>query len=130
MTTEILLLLSSTVLGLAYLTVATVWSTAVLGPAWNTGPRDTPPPPLPHGPARAERALQNFKETYPFFLAAVGACAWTEKFGALSWWGAQLYFWGRVAYWPLYVGGVRYARTAVWTISVLGIAMVLAQVFA
>jgi len=40
-----------------------------------------------------------------------------------------LYFWARVAYVPLYAAGVPYLRTLVWTISLIGLVMVLAALF-
>jgi uncharacterized MAPEG superfamily protein len=39
--------------------------------------------------------------------------------------GAQLYFWGRVAFLPLYAIGVPFLRTIAWTAASAGIAMVL-----
>jgi uncharacterized MAPEG superfamily protein len=40
-------------------------------------------------------------------------------------WGAQLYFWARVAYLPLYVFGVAFVRTLAWTVATLGIVLIL-----
>ena len=51
------------------------------------------------------------------------------KSNATSALGAQLYFWARVAYVPLYAAGVPYLRTLVWTISLIGLVMVLAALF-
>jgi uncharacterized MAPEG superfamily protein len=42
--------------------------------------------------------------------------------------GSQVYFYGRVAYLPLYVFGVPVLRTVVWNLSVLGIVMVLLSI--
>jgi len=39
------------------------------GAAWNAGLRDEGQPPLGKYPGRAQRALDNFKETYPAFVA-------------------------------------------------------------
>ena len=39
--------------------------------------------------------------------------------------GVQLYFWGRVAFLPLYAIGVPFLRTIAWTAASAGIAMVL-----
>ena len=49
---------------------------------------------------------------------ASSACAGTAL-------GAQLYFWARVAYVPLYAAGIPYLRSLVWAVSVAGILMVL-----
>ena len=39
--------------------------------------------------------------------------------------GAQLYFWSRVVYLPLYLAGIPYLRSLVWAFSLLGMLMVL-----
>jgi uncharacterized MAPEG superfamily protein len=36
---------------------------------------------------------------------------------------AQLYFWARLLYLPVYVIGIPYLRSAVWGVSFLGILM-------
>ena len=38
--------------------------------------------------------------------------------------GAQIYFWGRVAYVPLYAFGVRQVRSLVWLVATAGLIMV------
>jgi uncharacterized MAPEG superfamily protein len=42
--------------------------------------------------------------------------------------GARLYFWGRLAYVPLYAGGVPLIRSLVWNVATIGIVLVLAAV--
>jgi len=49
----------------------------------------------------------------------------TGRHDALTIWGAQLYFWARVAYLPLYAFGVPLVRSLVWNVAVLGIALLL-----
>ena len=39
--------------------------------------------------------------------------------------GAQLYFWGRVAFLPVYALGLPVVRTLAWTVSLVGIVLVL-----
>jgi uncharacterized MAPEG superfamily protein len=43
--------------------------------------------------------------------------------------GAQLYFWARLAYVPLYAFGVAYVRTLAWAVSIVGIVMLLVALF-
>ena len=38
--------------------------------------------------------------------------------------GAQLYFWARVAYVPLYAWGVRHLRSLAWLVSIVGLGMI------
>ena len=40
-------------------------------------------------------------------------------------WGAQLYFWARVVYVPLYAFGVFLVRSLVWNVATLGIILIL-----
>jgi uncharacterized MAPEG superfamily protein len=37
--------------------------------------------------------------------------------------GAQIFFWARVLYLPVYCAGVTYLRTAIWVVSIVGLAM-------
>ena len=44
--------------------------------------------------------------------------------------GAQLYFWSRVVYVPLYAAGIPYLRSVVWAVSIVGLLMVLSRLLA
>ncbi|HKA73916.1 MAG TPA: MAPEG family protein, partial [Xanthobacteraceae bacterium] len=72
----------------------------------------------------------NFLETFPLFAAAVLLAHAAGKESALTWWGANLYFWARVAYLPLYASGVFLVRSLVWNIAAFGIFLLLAALFA
>lgn len=112
-------------LGLAHLFVATLVSVLGRGLPWGVGPRDEGWPPMGKYAARIERSFKNFLETFPFFL---GAVLFINAFDAHSQWsalGAPLYFWGRLAYIPLYVIGIPFTRTLAWTVATVGIVMVL-----
>lgn len=39
--------------------------------------------------------------------------------------GAQVFFWARVVYIPVYYAGIVYLRTAVWTVGIIGLAMMI-----
>ena len=43
--------------------------------------------------------------------------------GDLSWWGAAIYVVARIVYVPLYAGGIKYVRTAAWTVGTIGIVL-------
>lgn len=83
--------------------------------------RDNLPAPTPLG-GRAERAAANNIEALllftPIALVANAAGMATE---ALL--GAQIFFWARVAYLPIYLAGIVYLRSLVWGVGVLGLAM-------
>ena len=51
-----------------------------------------------------------------------------DRLGELTLWGSWLYLVGRIVYVPLYAAGVPVVRTLVWTVSVVGLAMVLAAI--
>jgi len=126
MSFELRMLTWSVVLGLFQVILAAQFSTLQRGVSWNIGPRDEPVQPLKGVGGRLERASRNFLETFPFFAAAVLIAEATDRTGVLTWWGVQLYFWGRVVYLPIYALGVPGVRSAVWLIATFGLVLVLA----
>lgn len=129
MTIELQLLAWSVALGLVHLTAAATAITNVRGTKWNMGARDEKVPELIGRPARLDRAFQNFKETFPFFVAAVVINEFTARTNgtqnSLSVVGAHLYFWSRAIYLPLYAFGIPGLRTLVWLASIVGILLVM-----
>jgi len=73
----------------------------------------------------AGRAAANFGETFPFLAAAVLVAHATGRHNALTFWRAQLYFWARVVYLPLYAFGIPLVRSLIWNVSEAGIALLL-----
>ena len=88
--------------------------------------RDDEAPPLHGLAARMDRALQNFKETFPFFVAGVVLVGVTRQTNSLTQTGAGLYFACRVLYVPIYAIGIPYFRTLVWCASVVGLVTMVA----
>ena len=127
---ELKLLGAAVVVGLVQLLWAAGAARAHQGDLkWAAGPRDTPMP-LGGIAARLERAFWNFAETFPFFAAAVLACAVAGKLGQpLTVWGAGAYVVGRALYVPLYATGVPMVRTLVWFVALLGLAAILVALF-
>ena len=119
----------SIVLGLVYVLFATTLSTQQRGLGWNTSNRDGEVVPLTGAAARADRASRNLLETFGFFAAAVLAVVLAQRSSVHTVLGVQLYFWARVVYLPVYVIGIPYLRTLVWTLSVVGIVLVLGGLF-
>jgi uncharacterized MAPEG superfamily protein len=74
---------------------------------------------------RLTRGLRNFIETYPAFIALVLALAVTGKTGGLGATGAMIWFWARVVSVPVFAAGIPGLRTGVWTISVVGLVLML-----
>jgi uncharacterized MAPEG superfamily protein len=123
MTVEIKMLAWSICLGLAYVLIAAALSTQARGLSWNVGNRDGETPRLGGAAGRAHRASRNFLETFAFFAAAVLAVVLVQATSARTALGAELYFWARLVYLPVYLIGIPYLRSAVWGVSFLGILM-------
>ena len=78
---------------------------------------------------RAQRANTNMARNLVLFAAVVLAAVAVGRTNDMTLLGAQLFFWGRVAYAVCYLGGIRYLRTASWLVSIIGIALILIQLF-
>lgn len=118
---EIQVLAWSILLGLAQLFLADALMTRQRGLKWNVGARDGEPPALRGAAARTDRAFRNFLETFPFFAAAALAVVATGSNDAGTAFAAQIYFWARLVYVPLYAAGVPYLRSIVWAVALYGI---------
>jgi uncharacterized MAPEG superfamily protein len=117
------------VLGLAHVLIAAGLATQQRGLKWNASNRDGEPKPLTGIAARAFRANHNFLETFAFFAAAALAVVLAKENTAHTALGAQLYFWARAAYLPVYLIGIPYLRTLVWAVSLWGVLQVLEGLF-
>ena len=76
---------------------------------------------------RAERAHRNMLQSLVMFAALVLVAQVTGKLNATTALGAQLFFWARIAYVLVYVGGLPWIRTLVWTASIVGLVLIFAQ---
>jgi uncharacterized MAPEG superfamily protein len=78
----------SVVLGLVHIVLAAHAASLQRGYRWTASARDEPMPPLTGVAGRLARALVNFLETFPLFLALIVVVHATDAYGSLSKWGA------------------------------------------
>jgi uncharacterized MAPEG superfamily protein len=101
------------------------FKTAQYGRKWNVSARDEALPPPNPVTGRLARAQANFAETFPIAIVAlmgVVIAGRTSQWTALGGW---IWLGARLIYLPLYWVGVPVIRTIVWTISMIGLAMVI-----
>ncbi|MGY0650450.1 MAPEG family protein [Luteimonas sp. A537] len=129
MGTELQMLAWAIALGLVHLMLDAGMKTSERGLVWNASARDGQSKPLGPVAGRVNRSWQNFLETFPMFAAAVLAVVLAERTGDQTALGAQVYFWARVAYIPVYASGIPYVRSLIWGVSLVGILLVLVALF-
>lgn len=76
---------------------------------------------------RADRAHHNMLENLVLFAALVLAAALLNKTNDMTLLGAQIFFWARVVYAGVYIAGIPWLRTGVWTVSVVGLILIFLQ---
>jgi len=123
---ELMLLAWAVVLTLVQMLVAATGAASQYGPMPLFGNREGLPP-LTGWAGRAQRAHRNMLENLVLFAALVLICAVTNKTNATTLLGAQLFFWARLAYAVIYVAGIPWLRTALWVVSVIGLAIIFLQ---
>jgi uncharacterized MAPEG superfamily protein len=76
---------------------------------------------------RAARAHHNMLESLVLFAALVLTAVVAGRTNGATLLGAQIFFWARLAYAVIYVAGIAWLRTAVWLVSVIGLAIIFLQ---
>lgn len=122
MSIELTLLIWSAVLAFAYLMVQSTAYRLDYGLKHAGTQRDNERPPNKWA-ARGNRALRNFLETYGIFIALAAATELSGRSDSLTQWGAQIWFWARWVYLPAYFIDIPLGRSTVWTVSLIGLAM-------
>lgn len=121
MPTELIALAAAGVINLALVLAQGAAKLAALGPREMAGPRDREAETaLPQIASRLQRALRNFLETFPAFIALVLAAVLSDRTGGLAAVGAWMYVAGRLAHAPLYAVGATYIRGAAWWLAMSG----------
>jgi len=130
MMTTVQALIWSGILTLVMLLVASGFCAKVWEPGGAQvafGNREGMPPALGLA-GRADRAAKNQMEAMVMFLALVLAAQVAGK-GAQAAYGATIFFWARLVYWPVYAAGIIYLRTLIWFVSIFGLFLILKEIW-
>ena len=125
MTPELTILAWTLVLALVQVLLPALLRIGETGLRYNASPRDDAGAPIGKVTGRILRAQRNLFETLPVFAAAILIAHVAGREGAQTLWGAWLYLIARIVYVPVYAAGIPFVRTGVWTVSLVGILMVL-----
>lgn len=128
LTIELNVLFWSAILYLSHILVAAVGADANNGIAWAVGNHDTQPE-LPEWVNRARRAQANLAENLLPFACLILIAHVSGNAGHWSALGAQVFLVSRIAFWFLYLAGVKVLRTIVYLCGVVGMGMVAFQIF-
>ena len=128
MSIELTMLAWSTALAFVQMCSTAGFLTLTYGIPVSLGNRaDMPPPDGALG--RSIRAHRNMIESLAVFAAAVLVAHVAGRENGLTSIGSQLFFWSRLAYTAVYLAGIPYLRTVVWTVAVTGILLVFVPLF-
>ena len=125
MPVEILIAALGALLLFVQVIVAVQFKTRQYGSKWNVGARDEALPPLNPLAGRLARAQANFQETFPIAIVALLGVVVAQRTSASTALGGWIWLGARIVYLPLYAAGIPVIRTIVWTISIIGLAIVL-----
>jgi uncharacterized MAPEG superfamily protein len=78
---------------------------------------------------RAMRAHHNMLENLALFAALVLVVVVSGKSNSTTLLGAQIFVWARLVYAFVYLAGIPWLRTGVWTVSVVGLLVIFFQLF-
>ncbi len=128
MSIELKMLVWSVALTIVQMLVAALGAQTQVGLPPLAGNREDMPV-LTGWAGRASRAHRNMLENIVLFAALVLVAQVAGKANATTAFGAQIFFWARLVYAAVYVAGVPWLRTGVWAVSLVGLLMILAQLF-
>ncbi len=123
---ELLLLLWAVGLTFVQMLVAVTGATLQVGLPALAGNREKLPE-ITGWAGRAQRAHRNMLESMVLFTALVFLLIAVGKSNQMTVLGAELFFWARVGYALVYLGGIPWLRTGVWFVSAAGLVMMFVQ---
>ena len=128
MSIDLQMLVWSAALALVQMLVSVVAAQGQVGLPMLAGNREGMPA-LTGLALRAQRAHFNMLESLILFAIVVLVAHVTNMANERTALGAQLFFFGRLAYAFVYLFGIPWLRTAVWAVSIAGIVLVMSCLF-
>lgn len=122
MTPELSYLVYAVILLVVHVIVQATFSDLSKGLGWALGPQDEQRDQSAIA-ARIQRALRNYLETFPAFVALALVLAISGQANETSALGATIWFWARIAYIPAYASGMPLVRSIAWFASLAGLAL-------
>ena len=128
MSIDLQMLVWSAALALVQVVVAVIAAQGQVGLPMLAGNREGMPA-LTGWAMRAQRAHLNLLESLVLFAIVVLVAHAAGRANATTALGAQLFFWGRIAFAVIYMAGIPWLRTGAWGVSIAGIVLVMSQLF-
>ena len=125
---ELMLLAWSVLLAFVQMLVAVAGHTLQVGLPALAGNREGLPPATGWA-GRAARAHRNMIENLALFAALILIATLSDRTDSMTLLGAQIFFWARLVYAFVYLAGIPWLRTGVWSVSVIGLALVFFALF-
>tara|TARA_Y100000385_G_C12790536_1_gene507434 strand:+ start:302 stop:709 length:408 start_codon:yes stop_codon:yes gene_type:complete len=123
---ELTLLIWAAALTILQMLVSALGSTSQIGLTTLAGNRDNLPETTGWA-SRAQRAHRNMLESITVFAILVLSANVMSISNDMTILGAQLFFWGRVAFSIIYLAGIPWIRTAAWGVSLVGLILIFLQ---
>jgi uncharacterized MAPEG superfamily protein len=123
---DLKLLVWTVLLTLAQCVIAAIGAQTQVGLPVLAGNRDGLPE-MTGWAARAARAHRNMLESFALFAALVLTAQVAGRANGMTALGAELFFWARLVYVPVYLIGIPWVRTGVWAVSIAGLILILVQ---
>ena len=125
MAIELRILALGALLLFVHIFTATRFKTAQYGRKWNMSARDEAMPAPSPVTGRTMRAQANFEETFPIAIIALLGVVLAHRTSSTTALGGWIWLGARAVYLPVYAAGIPVIRTILFTISMIGLVMVL-----
>jgi len=127
MTNELVYLYGGILILLVLIMIQAMASIGNRGLNWGLSNRADPDPDTVFE-ARAKRTVANHVEGLILFSLAILTAQAAGISTGLTGMGAALFFWGRLAYAPIYLLGISHLRTLAWAVSLVGSLLILWEI--